>query len=94
MQRSSGPRKTTNLSESVHHQLSMYALAAGAAGVGILALAQPGEAKIVYTAAHTPIRAVVNLDLNHDGLPDFELCALLSSFQCSTSRRMGENRNQ
>ena len=49
MERSSGPRMTAKLSESVHHQLNMYALAAGAAGVGVLALAQPVAAEIVYT---------------------------------------------
>jgi hypothetical protein len=37
------------LSESLHHQLNMYAISACAAGVGMLALAQPAEAKIVYT---------------------------------------------
>jgi hypothetical protein len=34
MKRLSGPRTTANLSESVHHQLNMYALAATAAGEG------------------------------------------------------------
>jgi hypothetical protein len=53
MKRSSGPRKTANFSRSIHQQLNMYALAAGAAGVGVLALAQPAEAKIVYTAGTT-----------------------------------------
>ena len=43
-------RKTAKLSESIHQQLSMYALAASAAGVGMLA--QPAEAKIVYTPVH------------------------------------------
>jgi hypothetical protein len=52
MKHSSGPRKTANLSESVHQQLNMYGVAAGAAGVGMLALAQPSEAKIVYTPAN------------------------------------------
>jgi hypothetical protein len=33
----------------MHHQLNMYALAASVAGVGVLALAQPAEAKILYT---------------------------------------------
>jgi hypothetical protein len=33
MKRVSGPRKTANLSESVHQRLNMCALAAGAAGV-------------------------------------------------------------
>ena len=39
------PRRiASSLSESVHHQLNMYALAASAAGVSLLALVQPGEA--------------------------------------------------
>jgi len=41
--RSSRPRKTANLSESVHQHLNMYAIAAGAAGVGMLALIPPVE---------------------------------------------------
>lgn len=69
------PRTTANLSESIHQQLSMYALAASAAGVGMLALAQPSEAKIVYTPAHRVIgpNKSYNLDLNHDGNTDFTL---------------------
>jgi hypothetical protein len=54
----------------------MYALAASAAGVGLLALAQPAEAKIVYTPAHIHIKMngdMVPLDLNHDGIVDFYL---------------------
>ena len=75
MKRLSGPRKTSNLSQSIHQQLNMYAIAAGAAGVGLLALAQPAQAKIVYTAANTklPINAPFYLDLNHDGIKDFKL---------------------
>src|SRR5690349_9049545 len=55
MKRSSRPRTTANLSESIHRQLQMYALAASAAGVGALALAQPAEAKIIYTHIHKVI---------------------------------------
>jgi hypothetical protein len=44
-------RDTVTLSDSVHHQLNMYALAASAAGVSVLALAQPAECKIIYTHA-------------------------------------------
>jgi len=69
-------RAPSKLSESVHHQLNMYALAAGAAaGVGALALAQPAEARIVYTPAHRIIKLHerYNLDLNHDGVTDFTL---------------------
>jgi hypothetical protein len=58
----------------------MYALAAGAAGVGMLALAQSADAKIVYTAAdvhfHTGAahkKFVYKLDLNHDGIVDFTI---------------------
>jgi hypothetical protein len=49
MKRSPRPRKTADLSDSVHRQLNLYALAAGAAGVGMLALSQPTEAEIIYT---------------------------------------------
>jgi len=66
---------TSTISESLHHRLNMYALAASAAGVGTLALAQPAEAKIVYTHAHRVINpgGSFKLDLNHNGVPDFTL---------------------
>lgn len=61
------------LSEPLQQRLNSYALAAGAAGVGILAVTQPAEAKIVYTPAHKVIglNNKVALDLNHDGKNDF-----------------------
>jgi hypothetical protein len=73
LQRSSRPRSIASLSESFQQHLNMYALAASAAGIGILALAQPSEAKIVYTKTHQVIGAngIYNLDLNHDGTVDF-----------------------
>ena len=74
MKRSPGTRKTSvNLSESISRQLNMYALAASAAGVGMLALAQPAKAKIVYTRVHLqiPYRMGFHLDLNHDRINDF-----------------------
>ncbi len=48
----------------------------------MLALAQPAEAKIVYTPAHKwiPINHPVHFDLNHDGLIDFTL-SLRGSFK-------------
>jgi hypothetical protein len=51
----------------------MYALAAGAAGVGMLALSQPSEAKIVYTPSHKKVGFGTFIDLNHDGINDFKL---------------------
>jgi hypothetical protein len=67
-------RIPSNLRNSVGHQLNMYALAATAGGVGILAVTQPAEAKIVYTPTRVSIvgpRGFYNLDLNHDGVTDF-----------------------
>jgi hypothetical protein len=63
------------LSQSLQQRLNMYALAASAAGVSLLASAQPSEAKIVYTKTHQIIgtNGVYNLDLNHDGIVDFLL---------------------
>jgi hypothetical protein len=94
MKRSSGPRKTaSNLSESVHQQLNMYALAAGAAGVGMLILARPSEAKIVYTPANVTIgRGGVksyNLDFNHDGIADLTILTIKDVNRCGAdgSRR-------
>lgn len=54
----------------------MYALAAGAAGVGTLASASQAEAKVVYTPANVKIvlnAGLIEFDLNHDGVPDFGL---------------------
>jgi hypothetical protein len=84
MKRSSRPRKTAALSESIHQQLNMYVLAASAAGVGVLALAQPVEAKIVYTAAHRIIGPDSSylLDLNHDGITDFTIA---NTYNCPDS---------
>jgi hypothetical protein len=68
MQRSSGPRKTANLSKSVHQQLNMYALAMSAAGVGMVS-AQPAQAKIVYTPTHHTLAngtLPIPIDRTHD----------------------------
>jgi len=63
------------LSDSLHHRLNMYALAASAAGVGMLAVAQPAEAKIIYTKTHMVIAGAEQyyLDLNHDKITDFTI---------------------
>jgi len=57
--------------------------AAGAAGVGMLALALPAQAKVVYTPDNQQIPPNVGLalDLNHDGIADF----VFSNFYSSTS---------
>jgi hypothetical protein len=73
MKRSSRPRTTAALSKSLNHQLNTYALAAGAAGIGLLALAPPAEAKIIYTPTHSRVGQALPVDLNHDGVIDFYL---------------------
>jgi hypothetical protein len=68
-------RVPSQLSDSLHKHVGAYALAASAAGVGVMALAQPAEAEIIYTPAHQKISpsSVLSLDLNHDGIVDFTL---------------------
>jgi hypothetical protein len=76
MPRSGDRRKLpARLSGAISHNLSLYALAAGAAGVQLLALAQPSEAEVVYTSAHKPIgrNQTYSFDLNHDGIKDFTI---------------------
>jgi hypothetical protein len=59
----------------------MYALAASAAGVSLLALTPPAEAKIIYTPAHRVIgpHDSYNIDLNHDGTTDFTIANSVSA---------------
>jgi hypothetical protein len=62
-----------DLSPSVHQRLNTYAIAAGAAGVSLLALTPTADAKIVYTATNQTISTTngVQIDLNGDGKVDF-----------------------
>jgi hypothetical protein len=83
------PRIHVEFSDATHHQLKCYALAATAAGVGALALAQPAEAKIVYTPTHQkiPIRTNFYIDLNHDKISDFRLFIYTGSLTCAMHPR-------
>jgi hypothetical protein len=69
------PRIPASFSVSLDRKLSTYTLAASAAGVGMLALAQPAQAKIVYTPTWVEIvpSSKIGLDLNNDGIIDFTL---------------------
>jgi len=66
-------RPAASLSATADKNLSAYAAAASAAGVTLLALAQPMEARVIYTPAHQRISTNTgfNIDLNHDGVTDF-----------------------
>lgn len=87
-------RRTTNrsavpLPAKIENTLFTYAFAAGAAGVSLLALAKPSEAKIVYTPTHQLINSPgsLNIDVNNDGISDFTLIDHASTF----ARRAGGN---
>jgi len=62
-------------SHSLQDRLDRYVLAAGAAAIGCLALPQPANAEIVYTKVNQtiPSDTTFYLDLNNDGIVDFEL---------------------
>ena len=80
------PRKAARISDSLHRQLNMYALAAGAAGVGALVSASQAEAKVIYTPADVKIvlnAGLIKFDLNHDGVQDF---GLSNTFRTSSSK--------
>jgi hypothetical protein len=62
------------LNSKLERNLAAYITAAGAAGVAVLAAAQPADAKVVYTAANTKLNfgsvGMLPLDLNNDGTAD------------------------
>jgi hypothetical protein len=68
-------REPIPLLAALERHLNMYSLAASAAGVSMLALAQSAQARIVYTKTyqHLPVNKAFLLDLNHDGIADFKL---------------------
>jgi hypothetical protein len=73
---SAGRRKQgVPISDSLQRKLSIYAVAAGAAGVGVLASSSPAEGEVVYTPAHEVLgrNQKYAIDLNHDGIIDYTL---------------------
>jgi hypothetical protein len=61
------PRPPIKLADSVHHQLNMYALAAGAACACSLYAPPAAEAKIVYKPVHTRLKQDSAFPLYFDG---------------------------
>jgi hypothetical protein len=74
-QQDASMKSQRTLGEKLEQQFKAYSAAAGAAGMGLLALAQSTQAEVVYTPAH--IRFTIGsshwIDLNHDGLNDFRI---------------------
>jgi len=73
----------STVSASTQQRLNMYALAASAAGVGALALAQPAQARIIYTPVHHVVgkNGRYSIDLNHDKVADL---TLVNTHGCNT----------
>jgi hypothetical protein len=68
------------LSDVLNRRMTAYVVAAGAAGVTVAAMAASAETPqgpIVYTPANVSLYGLgsthFNIDLNHDGIPDFRL---------------------
>lgn len=66
-------RKAQILPESLHQRLTSYALVAGATGVGMLAMMQPANAKVVYTPTHVVLPFGPTYIFFHDKFDDLVL---------------------
>jgi hypothetical protein len=65
---------TKQLCHSLNRRLNVYALAANAAGAGLLAMPQPLQAEVVFTPAQITLsNGPLAIDLNNDGAVDFIL---------------------
>jgi hypothetical protein len=80
---STGQTNPVRLKPQLDKNLLAYTLAAGAAGVSVLATAKPAEAHIVATPANISIPengGIIEFDVNGDGIPDFGLSAHIYEF--------------
>jgi hypothetical protein len=74
----SGSRSKSILSESLDQRLKMYSLAAAAAGVSLLALAQPAGGEVVVTRTSLPVTGYegpVYIKMTGEGEANFEIQA-------------------
>jgi hypothetical protein len=87
MRQISQPPQANTISDSTNQRLTFYALAASAAGVSLLALAQPTEAEVVFTPTNVVIGfsgvMSYDLDVNGDGIADFTIQA---AHHCNTDQ--------
>ncbi len=86
-------RSSSRLAAKLDSNLFAYAVAASAAGVGMMALTSAAEAKVVATRAYIPIPingGVVQFDINGDGQMDFGLSATHFGGCTSTSAKRGK----
>jgi hypothetical protein len=91
------------LNRKLDYKLRSYAASASAAGVAMIALAQPNRAEVVYTPTHRaiPQGGSVTLDFIHNGKTDFTIhssfatCSFVEShcwFQQLVVTPTGQNR--
>lgn len=71
------PSAEAGCSERTNHHLALYSMAAAAAGVSLLALAQPAEGSVVVTKTNIAVNFGygASIDLNKDGTNDFTIFA-------------------
>jgi hypothetical protein len=69
--------RSANLPASIQQQLTMYAIAAGAAAGGLLALSQPCEAKIVHRRLNVTLQGIESYYFNpaNQGVAPFHFSA-------------------
>lgn len=74
-------QRPMKLVENLEGRLIAYSFAAGAAGVGLMVV-QPAAAEVIYTQKDVQLsKGVLYIDLNDDGMPDFNIgLNLRSSF--------------
>jgi hypothetical protein len=65
-------RTNKQLGARIEKLLTAYATVASAAGVAVLSVPS-AEAKVIYTPTKVTITSSYMLDLNHDGIPDFDI---------------------
>ena len=68
-------RTPSPLNRKLDRRLAAYAAVASAAGIGMVSAPQAAEGEVVYTPANVSFQDTgkVMIDLNNDGIPDFEV---------------------
>jgi len=87
-EKSGRKRAAARLDGRLEKRLLSYAVAATASGVAMLAFSPQAEAKVITTVTWIPIApvsSVTNLDLNNDGIVDFQISNKLGSVRCGES---------